>query len=263
VLVHRVLAESSALRVTEVCCSGGHSRWSPPELATSFAIVLPRRGVFRRRVAGTTAVIDPATGYVQVPGTEQQISHPAGGDVCTTITFSTWADHDHPAVSDGPARLTPRLGLAHRLLLARAARADPVELADLATDLAAAVLAGGQQPRGHTPAQRDLVDGARAILAAEPGCPLPEVAGRLAVSPWYLSRLFHDVTGTTLRRFRIRLRVIAALDRLAALDDGTAAPPSLAALATEVGFADQAHLTRVLRAETGQPPGRLRSLLTP
>ena len=255
-LTRRVLLDSAALRVTEVRCRGGASRWSRPEPVTSFAIVLPRRGVFRRRVAGSTVVIDPASGYVQMPGTEQQISHPAGGDVCTSITLPGWHDQHAPAA---PARLTPRLGLAHRLLLARAAAgADQVELADLAIDLAAAVFAGDPQPPSrHSRARRSIVNGAREILAAEPASPLAEIAMRLSVSPWYLSRLFHQVTGTTLRRFRIQLRIIATLDSLATGDT----PPTLAMLAAEVGFADQAHLTRALRAETGYTPGRLRTLL--
>jgi AraC-like DNA-binding protein len=59
----------------------------------------------------------------------------------------------------------------------------------------------------------------------------------------------------TLSRYRIRLRASAALERLAA------GQRSLATLAADLGFADQAHLTRTLRAETGLPPGRLRALL--
>jgi AraC-like DNA-binding protein len=49
-------------------------------------------------------------------------------------------------------------------------------------------------------------------------------------------------------------RAAGALDRL------LHAEPDLAGLAAELGFADQAHLTRVVRAEVGLPPGALRSL---
>ena len=35
----------------------------------------------------------------------------------------------------------------------------------------------------------------------------------------------------------------------------------LARLAVDTGFADQAHLTRRVRTETGDTPGRLRALL--
>jgi AraC-like DNA-binding protein len=102
---------------------------------------------------------------------------------------------------------------------------------------------------------RRLVEDARELLSCEPDLALPELARLLGTSPWRLSRLFHRLTGVTLHRYRTRLRISAALDRLA---DGVG---SLAGLATELGFADQAHLTRVVREGTGMPPGRLRTLL--
>jgi AraC-like DNA-binding protein len=57
-------------------------------------------------------------------------------------------------------------------------------------------------------------------------------------------------------RHRMRLRVRSALERLAAGHD------DLARLAAEVGFSDQSHLCRVVRAEAGQTPGALRAALT-
>jgi transcriptional regulator GlxA family with amidase domain len=71
-----------------------------------------------------------------------------------------------------------------------------------------------------------------------------------------LSRVFRQETGETLSRFRNRVRVRAALDRLAA------GAPDLARLAADLGFADHAHLTRALRSEVGDPPGHVRALLT-
>lgn len=57
-----------------------------------------------------------------------------------------------------------------------------------------------------------------------------------------------------LTRYRNRLRVGRAMDLLA----GGASPAETAA---ELGFADQAHLTRTVRAHLGHTPGRLRRLL--
>ena len=54
----------------------------------------------------------------------------------------------------------------------------------------------------------------------------------------------------------MRLRVRAALDRCA---EGER---ELARLAAELGFADQAHLTRAVRAETGTTPAALRAALS-
>jgi AraC-like DNA-binding protein len=53
----------------------------------------------------------------------------------------------------------------------------------------------------------------------------------------------------------MRLRARAALERLAGGER------DLARLAAELGFADQSHLTRVVRSETGRTPAALRRAL--
>jgi AraC-like DNA-binding protein len=77
----------------------------------------------------------------------------------------------------------------------------------------------------------------------------------LAVSPHHLSRVFRSAVGHTISRHRMRLRVRGALERLAAGDD------DLPRLAADLGFADQSHLWRVVRAETGRTPSALRHAL--
>jgi AraC-like DNA-binding protein len=252
-----MLVDAPGLRVAEVTCPGHGTRWSVPEPVTEFGIVLVRRGAYRRRVRGSESVVDPGTAYLQLPGTEDQFAHPAGADLCTSITLDP-AEHDLPSRLD-PVQLDPRVGLAHRLLLARAkAGADPVTLTDLATELTHIVLAVMSRPREAARRPRTdqrLADAARELMAIDPGRPLPELARRLAVSPYHLSRVFHRTAGVTLSRYRIRLRTNAALERLSAGGSG------LATLAADLGFADQAHLTRTLRAETGLPPGQVRALL--
>lgn len=276
----RVLVDGPVVTVARVRCPGQGRRFGAIEPVTSAAIVLPCRGVFRLRVDGRERVVDPATAYLQWPGEEQQFAHPAGGDVCTAIGLG--ADPAAVLAADeiaggapapaggGPLLIAPAQAVAHRLLLSRArAGADRVELGDLAAALIAELLpalgaASGAAPwaaatpTGPTLArQRRLVEDARELLSCEPDRALPDLAALLGTSPWRLSRLFHQVTGVTLHRYRIRLRVAAALDRLAAGVD------SLAVLAAELGFADQAHLSRVVRQSTGLTPGRLRTLIGP
>jgi AraC-like DNA-binding protein len=271
VLSHRTLVDAPGLLVAEVTCPGHGTRWSAPEPVTAFGIVLVRRGAYRRRVRGRESVVDPGTAYLQLPGTEHEIAHPAGADLCTSITLDTitldsitldsitldTAEQELPSRLD-PIQLDPRVGLAHRMLLARAdAGADRVTLTDLAAELTGTVLAVMSRDRqaDRRPADRRLTDAARELMAFDPDRPLPELARRLAVSPYHLSRVFHRVCGVTLSRYRIRLRTDAALERL------SAGEPGLAALAADLGFADQAHLTRTLRAETGLAPGQVRALL--
>lgn len=250
-LSRSLLLDAPEMQVAQVSCDGHDRGWSPAEEVGGIGLVLVRRGVFRRRADGTEAVLDPTVAYVQRPGEIQQMAHPAGGDVCTSIRVRPATGERLPR--SGPIRVAPAVDLAHRRLVAGALRgADGVALADLATDVVAALV-----DESVTRPRTCLADDARALLAAEPALRLTDLAARLAVSPWYLSRLFHRVTGVTIGRFRMRVRARAALDRFVEGDRRVC----LASLAVELGFADQAHLTRVLRAETGRPPAALRRLL--
>ncbi len=82
---------------------------------------------------------------------------------------------------------------------------------------------------------------------------LEDLAEVAALSPTYLSRLFHREMGERLSRFIIRTRVEKARDLLA----GTTI--SIADVADYVGFVDQSHLTRAFKQETGDTPGAFRA----
>ncbi|MFG1946885.1 helix-turn-helix domain-containing protein [Nonomuraea sp. NPDC048826] len=106
---------------------------------------------------------------------------------------------------------------------------------------------------------RALVDAAReAIADGHPASDaLLPLAALLGVSPYRLSRAFTRELGVSLTHYRNRVRVGRALDRL---EQGE---PSLADLAADLGFADQAHLTRTVRHHLGHTPTALRRLLRP
>ncbi|HEY3009948.1 MAG TPA: helix-turn-helix transcriptional regulator [Micromonosporaceae bacterium] len=267
-LVHR---PEFALRL--VHCHEDHIGWSAPEAGERHGVVLVRSGGFRRRGPRGEMWADRALGYLVTPGDEERFAHPAGGDECTAIHVSPrlWRAVSGPSTARRAAAVSvdSRLELDHRLLL-RSARSGDVDFAvaeRLLRLLAAATheagVAGGD-PRSDTRhdatptcTDRALADAAREALTAEhPSArgllPLAELLG---VSPYRLSRVFHRHVGVPLTRYRNRLRVGAALHRL---ENGE---PSLAALANDLGFADQAHLTRTVRAEVGETPHRLRALL--
>ncbi len=109
--------------------------------------------------------------------------------------------------------------------------------------------------RGHAAAHERLVRQAREVMLAEPGIGVIELGRRLGCSPHHLSRVFGRVTGSGISRDRNRIRVSRALERIG---EGEA---SLAGLAHDLGFADQAHLTRTVRAVTGNTPTACRALL--
>jgi AraC family transcriptional regulator len=83
-----------------------------------------------------------------------------------------------------------------------------------------------------------------------------ELAGVAGVSPTHFTRLFREHTGEPPHRY-VRNRRLDRAERLV-----IGAPLPLAAIAVAVGFSDQSHLNRVMRAERGRTPGQLRNSLT-
>lgn len=263
------LVERPDFGVRAVRCRDDHTRWSTPEEVTSYGLVLARRGAFRRRGPGGAGTVDITMGYVNVRGEEEQFAHPAGGDECTAIRVSPELWHALLKGRQAPVAVyvDAQLDLEHRLLL-RAAPHDPdfaaaehlLRLVSAAVGRSADRIGsatGRSAGRGGTDRDRAMVDGAREALRADhpAAVGLVPLARLLDVSPYRLSRSFRAVVGVSLTHYRNRLRVGRALD---ALSDGV---DDLAGLATELGFADQAHLTRTVRTQVGHTPGQLRRLL--
>ncbi|CAM3704376.1 AraC family transcriptional regulator [Cereibacter sphaeroides] len=73
----------------------------------------------------------------------------------------------------------------------------------------------------------------------------------VGLSESWFTRLFRDTTGVTPLQWQLRQRVELAQTLL---EENL----SVAEIADRLGFSDQAHLTRVFRQVTGQPPGAWR-----
>lgn len=259
----RRVAESPQVTVQVVECTDHHVGWSSAEVATAAEIVLVRRGRFQFRSRGQRVTVDPTSGYLQLPGHEARYAHPAGGDVCTSITLpagTSTADamiRGTDATRPPAVRVDARLEMAHRTLLS--ACADP-DFAAIEAALGLLQLALRHQPdETPAPGRYDLADRAReAILADDPASTsLVALARLLTTSPSHLSRTFRHHSGMSLSRYRNRVRISRALQRLA---DGEV---DIADLAITLGFSDQAHFTRIMRQELGETPRQVRSLLTP
>ncbi|MEW2353004.1 AraC family transcriptional regulator [Spirillospora sp. NPDC029432] len=251
------VVETPYFTVRAVECADDRAHWSAPETSSGAEIVLVRRGLFRLDSQGHRVTADPTTGYIQRPGEETRFAHPAGGDACTSVTFTSDALTDViDAVRSPAVRVDARLELAHRALLR--ALPDP---AFAAAEAVAALLRLALRERpdaGPAPGREDLAALAReAILAGGPeSAGLVELAQALEVSPSHLSRTFRHHVGVPVSRYRNRVRVSHALERI---EQGET---DLASLAADLGFSDQAHLTRVMRDELGRTPGRVRALLS-
>ncbi|MBE1469828.1 helix-turn-helix domain-containing protein [Kibdelosporangium phytohabitans] len=244
------LAARSGFRIHAVTCRDDHTGWSGPESRGRFGFVLVRRGRFRWSSDGRVVDVDTTVGYVSVPGAEERFAHPAGGDVCTSIEVGPelWRGAVGPALY-----VDARVDLAHSRLLT-AVRGGDVDYAVADELLGLLVAASGAPVLGGSRDGTMLADARAAILTEDPGGLLP-LADRLGVSPYRLSRAFPRELGVTVTQYRNRVRVGRAIDRIA---DGER---DLAALAVELGYADQAHLSRVVRTQVGRTPGALRALL--
>ncbi len=100
------------------------------------------------------------------------------------------------------------------------------------------------------PADRLVEEAVRAIEAARGAIRIAELSRQLAISQDALEKRFRRSVGAAPKELARLLRVRSAID---AFRPGM----NLARLAIETGFYDQSHLTRDVRAVTGEPPGRL------
>jgi AraC-like DNA-binding protein len=266
VLTVRQAFARDGLSLADVACRHDRGR-GEAEPAHARMLVMVRRGCFVRHADGVESVLDPTVAYCVNPGEEHRYDHPHDdGDDCTAIgvdsALAASFRGGEPDLPPAGVPVSPAVDLAHRALLAAARRGDDGhQLYERALRLVVAVLQTADPvrmasglPAGQR-ARRALAAAAREALAERPERSLPELARALGVSPHHLSRVFSSVTGHTISRHRMRLRTRAALERLACGET------DLARLAADLGFADQSHLCRVVRSETGTVPSVLRRLL--
>jgi AraC-like DNA-binding protein len=261
------LASAGDIAVDDLRIVEPSRNWTAPLHTPGHQLVFVRRGTFGLRLRGSEALrgaettVDPVSAFVGRPGDEQSIAHrPGREDACTVVSLGPrLAAELLPRRLPATLRTSGPVDLAHRALLARARHgADGFELSERVIRLAEGLLRDPVHApaRRGTPSHRRLAEAAREVLVTDPAVDgLERLAHLLGVSRSHLSRVFRAETGETLTRFRNRLRVRAALDRLA---DGD---PDLAGIAADLGFADHAHFTRAMRAEVGDPPRRVRRLL--
>jgi AraC-like DNA-binding protein len=246
----------------EMRCADDQPGWTPPRVEREYRVFLVRAGAYLRRINGVVQFVDATDVLVTRPGDEMAIAHPLGGDTGTVIDLQP--DLVDAMAVDGftlvPGRrgLDDQLDLRHRELLAASRRGmDRFEAVERVLDLVGLLgRPAGSARNGTERAHQRLVDQARAALIADRlGVGLIDLARAVGCSPHHLSRVFHRVTGETLTAYRNRLRVRAVLTDL---QDGA---DNLRALAARYGFADQAHLTRVVRRQLGHTPTELRGLV--
>lgn len=128
--------------------------------------------------------------------------------------------------------------------------ATPLVLEGLVLELMAAL--SGPARRGPAP---EWLDDVRALLEAgfDSAMTLAEIGATVSVHPVHVARVFRRHHGCSVGEYVRRLRVQHACRRIAGSND------ALAVIAAEAGFADQAHLSRLVRRLIGMSPSDLRS----
>lgn len=203
---------------------------------------LPRH----RHADGYIAVV-LGGGYHEAGDEGRFAAHPG-----TVVVHGRWTAHfDHfgnrgARVLNLPAipGLAPGAGtIADVDIVARIAERDPV--------------AAAEHVRAHCCADvglsNDWPDLLAAVLRCDPDTPLAPWARHMKLDPASVSRGFARAYGVSPKRFRLEARTRRAI---AALADWRG---SLADLAADQGFADQAHFTRSVGAMTGVPPVIMRA----
>jgi len=260
-----VLAEASGVRIVDHDChkpAGAHGSY---EYGLDYGLVLVRRGGYWREVNGQGAYLGPTDAFFERPFVEQRIEHHRnGGDRCTSLWLSenaVYALASDIYVPDEPITTTPGIDLRHReLVVALRRRAiDRFEIDERLAQLVGALTERGAKGRfsarrSTTRANhRRMVQEVREAIIADPAdADFGDLAQAVGHTRFHVSRIFSRVTGMTLSQFRNRVRVAIALERLA---DGH---KSLAILSADLGFVDQSHLSRVVRANTGERLSALR-----
>lgn len=254
----------------------GGVEWTPHH-----EIVFVRRGAFVRHVAGRTAHADANHVLFFRAAQEYRISHPVpGGDLCTVFAVdgSTLSHLLESAVGGSTGRgdrlpdsnwpIDSRTFLAHRRLvslLASGTPRDELAIEELSLSLLQRTLAfpadgpPDRGPRwcGTDPRHRRAVADVQEFLAARYGdsSSLDEIAAAVSYSKYHLCRIFREAMGLTIHRYRNRLRLRAALERLT--DSGL----DLSAVAFAVGFSSHSHFSDAFRREFGISPSNARRTL--
>jgi AraC family transcriptional regulator len=275
------LCRSPTLEIVDWRCTGHAEPFAAEEWSDVHEVVVARRGVFVRRVAGDDVFVEPGTVAFCHPGEAYRVRHPLpGGDVCSAFRLPATVARELLQVTDIRAadRPAPRFPVAsapadgptyllHRLAVRAAAdpTSPPIEVEELALRflLAAVAAASARVPVRHcrsssrrTRSHVEQVWRTREVLARRyrERLGLSELAREVGCSPFHLSRLFTAVVGLPIHRAMLRLRLRDALECLLATRDG------IAAVAYAAGFASHSHLADAFRREYGCSPSAVRRL---
>ncbi len=278
-LTFRTLHDGPVVGVREYHCRAGRGGPAAEEHSDADHVVLLRRGAFCKHFGRRSVTADVNQAAFFSRASTYRVSHPADcGDRGVIFAPSPSVLRDvirefDPAIDDRPERAfpfvvgpcDPRLYWRLHEIVRRleGVGSDPL-WADgaalrLVADVLGAAFARHDLPRrrrrnGTDAAHADRAEAAKSYLASRMGerVTLDAVARAVHASPFHLARVFRQRTGAPLHRYLTRLRLRAALERLAG------GANDLTALALDLGFSSHSHFADAFRREFGRTPSAVR-----
>jgi AraC family transcriptional regulator len=134
----------------------------------------------------------------------------------------------------------------------------PLAAEGLALELLATATRAAMADSSRRPAPRWLAAAEELLRARTGECiRLSDLAAAVGVHPIHLARTFRARHGVSVGEYGRRVRIEWAAAEIARGES------SLAAVATEAGFADQSHFTRLFKGYVGTTPARFRAAQAP
>ncbi len=146
----------------------------------------------------------------------------------------------------------------HLMGLATSARANRLEIEETALELARTSFTASLAQRPSRPpkptcrAHRRLVEDVKELFAEAryEDWTIDTIAAAIGASPAHLSRVFREVTGTTMHRYRTQLRLRSSVDYLGSED--------LSTIAIRHGFSSHSHFSAAFRSSFARTPSQAR-----
>jgi AraC family transcriptional regulator len=258
------LLRSPTVTIRDTECEGSCRSLSSEECTTTTQLIFPYRGVYVRHVGHDQTVAEANQVLFFNAHEGYRVSHPVtGGDGSLTLVveesqLDELSPPDTLHRSSGIAFRRRRLRIDARAqalvaLLRHSLHqkvAEPLEAEVLALTLVRRTLGlRSSHAAGATVGRQKLADRAKLVLSSDlmRRWTLAEIAGKLRVSPVYLTQVFQQVEGLPLYHYQLQLRLARALDLLARYDD-------LTTLALDLGFSSHSHLSATFRRVYGCSP---------
>jgi AraC family transcriptional regulator len=261
--VNRSLQVAAGLTVREVRYAGNSSVDSHTHPWAFISFVA--RGRVIERSERVTEV--RGTGAVRLTPAGVPHSNRYGSDGARCLVAEVATDVDHPIGMDVFERPrsyssgSPVADVARRIYAEFQVidHLTPLALQGLLSELAVAVLRGAHEHERAFKTVPAWLEHVRDVMHDEPRAvpSLKVLAAESGVHPSHLVRAFRRHYGCAPASYLLRIRIEEARQALAVTN------ASIAEIALQAGFFDQAHFTRRFRAVTGTTPGRYRASVRP